>query len=436
MPNSKTWIAILALALAAQAGAATKRTKPAKAPAEPVAIELSHALDKERAERIEPLIARFNGSQDDVRLNLVRRVEGDAPKAINLVTSEEYERFMNNKAKFKPLFDVMREGKQSFDAGKLSPELRGRLSDRKGRLFALPLAYSTPVLYVNKDAFRSAGLNPDQPPKSWHEVQEAAGKLVDAGSHCPYTTSWPAWVLLDNMSAWNGAEVADAKGRLAFNGMIQIKHIAMLSSWYKSKYFSYFGRRDEADRRFASGECAMLTSSSSLFPSLHRNKSLKVGVSALPYHDDVRGAPQNTLADGSSLWIANGLKPAETRGVAKFISYVLGPEVQIEMTVAGGFMPMTPVARAAAASKLLAADLAGLNVAYAELQGKTSAPAVRVAQVEPLHEIVDEELETVWANRKPAKQALDDAVERGNDALQKMAKAKNDELKKLKTAKR
>ena len=424
MPNFKIWIVICGLALATQATAAAKRAAVAKAPAEPVAIELSHSLDEERAERLEPLIARFNGSQDDVHITLARRVEGDAPKAINLVTTQEYERFMDNKAKFKPLFDVMREGKQSLDAGKLSPELRGSLSDRKGRLFALPLAYSTPVLYVNKDAFREAGLNPDQPPKTWFEVQQAAGKLADAGSRCPYTTSWPAWIQLDNMSAWNGADVADAKGRVAFNGMIQIKHIAMLSSWYKSKYFSYFGRRDEADRRFASGECAMLTSSSSLFPSLIRNKSLNIGVSALPYHDDIRGAPQNTLADGASLWIANGLKPAETRGVAKFISYVLGPEIQIELTVAGGFLPMTPVARAAAASKLLAADLAGLNVAYAELQGKASAPVVRVAQVESLHAIVDEELETVWANRKPAKQALDDAVERGNDALQQEAKAK------------
>ena len=424
MSNVKTWIAILGLALAAQAGAATKRAPVAKAPADPVPIELSHSLDEERAERMEPMLARFNNSQSDVRIRLVRRVEGDAPKAINLVTRQEYERFMNNKAKFKPLHEVMREGREPLDARKLSPELRDVLSDSRGRLFALPVAFSTPVLYINKDAFRKAGLNPDVPPKSWFELQEAAGKLFDAGSQCPYTTSWPTWVHIDNLSAWNGAEVSDAKGHLTFNGLVQIKHIAMMSTWYKSKYFSYFGRRDEADRRFANGDCGMLTSSSSLFSSLSANKSLSVGVSPLPYHDDVRGAPQNTLADGSSLWIANGLKPAETRGVAKFVSYVLGPEAQIELTIAGGFLPMTPIARAAASSKLLAADLAGLQVAYAELQGKSSLPVVRVAQVESLHDIVDEELETVWADRKPAKAALDDAVQRGNAILQKESKSK------------
>lgn len=257
MNFTTTWIAIIGLALAVPAGAATKRVPPPTRPATPAMIEFSHSLDEESAERIEPMIERFNATQQDVQIKLVRRVEGDAPKAINLVTSQEYDRFMNNKAKFKPLYAVMREGKQAFDANKLAPELRAGLSDRKGQLFALPVAFSTPVLYINKEAFSKAGLNPEAPPTSWQALQDAAGKLADSGSQCPYTTSWPAWVHIDNLSAWNGAEVSDAKGQLAFNGLIQIKHVAMMATWYKSKYFSYFGRRDEADRRFANGDCAM-----------------------------------------------------------------------------------------------------------------------------------------------------------------------------------
>lgn len=430
MHHSRLVIALTGLVLAVSASAApakaVKPTKTAKAPVStvspgtPVQIELSHQLDEERAERIEPLIDRFNSQNKDVQIKLVRRVEGDDPKQINLVTSEEYEHFVTRKAKFKPLDEVMREGKQAFDASKLSPEMRGRLNENKGKLISLPVAFSTPVLYINKAAFRKAGLNPDQPPKTWAEAQETAGKLVDAGNRCAFTTSWPAWVHIDNLSAWNGAEVSDAKGKLDFNGLVQIKHLAMLTTWYKAKYFTYFGRRDEADRRFANGECAMLTSSSSLFADLATKKDLEVGVSPLPYHDDVRGAPQNTLADGASLWIASGLKPAETKGVAKFISYVLSPEVQIDLTVSGGFLPMTPVARAAASSKLLKENLAGLNVAYAELQGRTSVPVVRVSQVSAVRNIIDEEMEAVWANKIPPKQGLDNAVQRGNALLQPM----------------
>ena len=42
----------------------------------PVQIQLSHQLDEERAERLEPLIEQFNSQQKDVQLSLVRRVEG------------------------------------------------------------------------------------------------------------------------------------------------------------------------------------------------------------------------------------------------------------------------------------------------------------------------------------------------------------------------
>ncbi|MFZ4537809.1 extracellular solute-binding protein [Propionivibrio sp.] len=419
MHFSRIFMAVSGLILAAPAIAAPV---PAPAPAS-APIEFSHQLDEERAARIEPLIERFNAQQKDVQIRMVRRVEGEAPKQINLVTREEHSRFLANKAKFRPLHEVMREARQPLDSSKLSYELRAGLADAKGQLFALPVAFSTPVLYFNKAALRKAGLNPERPPKTWLEIQEVSGKLFVSGSRCPFTTSWPAWVHIDNLSAWNGAEVADAKGKLVFNGLVQIKHVAMMATWHKSKYFSYFGRRDEADRRFASGECAMLTSSSSLYGSLSESKTLEVGVSTLPYHDDVRGAPQNTLADGGSLWIGNDLKPAETKGVAKFINYILGPEVQIELTVAGGFLPITPVARAAASSKLLQSDLAGLNVAYSQLQGKTSSPTVRVSQIEPVRIIVEEELETVWANKKPAKEALDDAVQRGNAVLQAKAAA-------------
>ena len=390
-----------------------------------VTIDLSHHLDEIQAERLEPLVENFNKQNKGIEVKLIRRVEGDAPRQLNLVTRDEYSHFMDNKASFKPLHQVMREAKVSFDTSKLAPELRDSLVDAKGQLFALPVAFSTPVLYINKEAFRKAGLDPESPPRTWADTQDAAGKLVAAGSQCPYTTSWPAWVLIDNVSAWNGADVNDDKGRLNFNGLLQIKHVAMMATWYKSKYFAYFGRRDEADRRFANGECGMLTSSSSLFSKFTESGKLDIGVSPLPYHDDVRGAPQNTLADGASLWVAGGLKPAETKAVARFVNYVLGPEVQIGLTLAGGFLPMTSVARTAAGSQLLKADLNGLQVAYDQLKGKTSAPKVRVSQVEPVRRIVEEELESVWANRKPAKEALDHAVQRGNAALTTfLAKAK------------
>ena len=424
MRSIKILPALFALAFVLPVSAAPKAKPQVAVKAVMTEIEFSHQLDEARAERLEKVVERFNTQQKEARVTLIRHVMNDAPKEINLATRDDLARFIANRAKFKPLHEVMRDAKEPLDSAKFSPELRVGIVDSKGKLFALPVALATPVLYYNKVAFRKAGLDPDQPPKTWWAVQQAADKLFDAGSRCPYTTSWPTWVHIDNLSAWNGGEVADAKGNLAFNGLVQVKHVAMLATWHKSKFFSYFGRRDEADNRFAAGECGMLTSSSALYGELHENSKIEIGVAPLPYHDDVRDAPQHTLADGASLWVGAGKTPAEYKAVGRFMSFLLGPEMQVEMTVAGGFLPMTPVARAASNSKLLSTDLEALQIAYRQLQSKNTMRALRVSQIEQVRLIIDEELEAVWANKKPAKEALDTAVQRGNVVLPALLKAR------------
>ncbi|WP_353849856.1 extracellular solute-binding protein [Accumulibacter sp.] len=132
------------------------------------------------------------------------------------MTREEQARFVAAKANFKPLHQVMKEANVPPRRRKTRARTARRPQRCPGNLFALPIALSTPVLFINKTAFRKAGLDPEKPPKTWAETQQAADKLFDAGSTCPYTTSWPAWVHIDNLSSWNGVEVADAKRQTQF----------------------------------------------------------------------------------------------------------------------------------------------------------------------------------------------------------------------------
>ena len=55
---------------------------------------------------------------------MVRRVQGDAPKDLYLVTREEQARFIAAKGAFKPLHQVMKEENVPFDGGKLQRGLR------------------------------------------------------------------------------------------------------------------------------------------------------------------------------------------------------------------------------------------------------------------------------------------------------------------------
>lgn len=413
-------VAAVTLALACSVAQAkpAKAVKQAAAPAPAVSneFELAHNLGPVGEDRLQAVVDRFN-KESGSTLKLVRLEKGARPAAINLVRRYDMGDILSQPKQFVPLHEMMAKAGVPLNVGELSGDLKAGVMDAKGRLVALPVVYSTPVLFYNKNAFRKAKLNPEQPPKTWFEMQGMLDKLQDAGYACPYTSSWPVWVHVDNVSSVSGVPATNDKGQLVFNGLPQVKHLAMMATWTKANYFKLFGRRDEASAKFHEGECAMITTDSREHTDFRDAKGVELGVAPLPYHDDVYGGRQSTLADGASLWIGAGRPAAQYAQVAKFVSFILSPEMQVEMVRVYGGLPLTAAARAAARSKLLQDGDKTLEIAYASLNGNGSKPAMRVANIDPVRIITNEELESVWDDKKPAKAALDAAVHRGNAVL-------------------
>ena len=401
---------------AVQAKSAKPAAKPSAAPAVPAEFELAHNLGPVGEDRLQGVVDRFN-KETGSALKLVRLEKGDKPATLNLVRRYDASAVMAQSKQFVPLYQVMEKARQPLNIGDLAGELKAGVVDSKGRLVALPVLYSTPVLFYNKNAFRRAKLDPEQPPKTWFEMQGMLDKLQEAGYACPYTSSWPVWIHVDNVSAISGVPAATDKGQLTFNGLPQVKHIAMMATWTKAQYFKVFGRRDEASAKFHDGECAMITTDSREFTDFRDAKGVELGVAPMPYHDDVYGGRQASLADGASLWVGSGRSAAQYKEAAKFVSFLLSPEMQVELVRVYGGLPMTAAARAAVRSKLLQDDEKTLQVAYASLKGNGGKPAVRVANIDPVRIVANEELEAVWADKSPAKAALDTSVNRGNALL-------------------
>ncbi len=406
---------VCASALAAKP-AAKAAAKAAPAPAVAADFELAHNLGPAGEEQLQAVVDRFNKEMGG-NLKLSRLEKGEKPAGLNLVRRYDISDILVQPKSFVPLYEMMAKAGQPLNLADLSPDLKAGTVDGKGRLVALPLVYSTPVLFYNKNAFRKAKLDPEQPPKTWFEMQGVLDKLQDAGYACPYTSSWPVWVHVDNVSAVSGLPAVSDKGVLTFNGLPQVKHIAMMATWAKANYFKVFGRRDEASARFHDGECAMITTDSREHVGFRDAKGVELGVAPLPYHDDVYGGRQHTLADGGSLWVGAGKSAAEYKQAAKFVSFLLSPEMQIEMVRIYGGLPLTAAARSAARSTLLQDGDKTLEVAYASMKGRGTANVPHVTDTDPIRIITSEELEAVWSDKKPAKAALDTAVSRGNAVL-------------------
>ncbi|MBS1198611.1 MAG: carbohydrate transporter substrate-binding protein family [Proteobacteria bacterium] len=426
--HSLLFFLVLAISMPALAAKAPKSAKAAKAPkaakvekkTEPASskseILLSHSFRTEAAAELQKLVDRFNETNPAVPVKLVRQEAGGKPVMLNILRRTQVADFVADKSTFKPLYGVMKDAKEKLEVS-LSPDLKAGVSDEKGRLVALPLAYATPVLFYNKNAFRKAKLDPEKPPTNWEQMQETVIKLGEAGFKCPYTTSWLTWIHIDNISALSGSPVVNAKGELSFNTLMQVKHIAKLATWKKANVMQMYGQRNEADEKFRDGTCAMLTTDSWAHTEFRDAQGVELGVAPLPHHEDGYIKRQFTLADGPSLWIASGYKAPEYKVAAKFIAFLLTPAVQVELASIYGHLPLTEAARAALKSKALRDRSQTLEVAYASMNGKGASNPLRISAMDAVRIITDEELEKAIDSKLAPKEALDNAVTRGNAML-------------------
>lgn len=406
-------------------------------------IVLWHALSGATGDQLLQLVERFNASQsayqivpvykgseqDTVKAGLEAQRAGNPPHILQ-IDELAADAALQARNAFRPVYQVMQEAREPLKPGLYVKAVSERFSDAQGRLVSLPFNTATPVLFYNRDVFATAGLDPDDPPRTWMKVQQAALKLMDSQSvNCAYTTDAPAWVHVENLLAWHNEPLSERGSRgmqekLVFNARLLMRHIGLLSSWVKSGLFSYYGRRNEGEMKFAEGECAMLTGSSSSYGDIVQKARFRLGVSPLPFHDDFPGAPFHTLVGGGSLWVMSGSKKAEYKGVAKFLSFLSQPEVQAQWHQATGFLPAIAEAFELGDRQGYYQINPGIDVPVRQVHGTVPHQRVkreRNGHAAWLRSIADEELEAVWAQRKTPKQALDDAVERGNRLLQTLA---------------
>lgn len=386
-------------------------------------ISLRHDLDGKALDTLATLVLRFNDEQKGKGRVLLQDSRGlenrNALPHLALLDPGDSMEFFAGQPRFRPLHEVMREAGQKFDAAQFYPQVADAVDDASGRIQALPLALALPVLLTNRAALRKAGLDPDLPVRTWWELQKVAGAIYAHGSKCPLTASRFAWIHVENVATQAGEAVVAQGGRgdkVMVNGMVNVKHLALLASWQKSRYFHYSGPGREGNQRFLSGECAMLTGESSLYAEAKR-AGIDVGVGPLPYYDDVYAAkPADVLPDGAGLWVLAGHKKEDYQLAARFMAFLLRPEVQKDWVLATSYLPMTPGAVTALRDSGIPQSLLDAAQKRLSVSNKGSTRAKHGPIRDRLHEFLGEEVAFVWNSGRPAKEALDNTVRRVNDA--------------------
>jgi len=408
-------------------------------------IQWWHSMTAVNNEWVNDLAKQFNESQKEYKIvptfkgtydesmtaSIAAFRSGNAPHILQ-VFEVGTATMMASKGAVIPVGQVMKDAGEKFDPAAYIPAVAGYYTAPNGQMLSFPFNSSTTIFYINKDAFKAAGLPTDKAPSTWPEVVAAAAKLKASGHKCPFTTAWQNWTQVESFSAWHNVEFASkANGlqgldaRLKVNSPLHQRHIENLASMSKQGLFIYKGRGNVPEASFVSGECAMINTSSGFYGNVAKNAKFAYGLAPLPYYPDVPGAPQNTVIGGASLWVMSGKKPAEYKGVAKFFSFISTPEVQSASHKRTGYLPVTTASYKLTEESGFYKQNPGTDVAVTQMIRKVTdkSRGIRLGNYVQIRAIEDEELEQVWGGKKTAKEALDSIVTRGNEQLERFQKA-------------
>lgn len=411
-------------------------------------IQFWHAMQGANNDMIEELAKEFNASQTQYKVVPVYKGEYNdtlnagiaafrAHKAPDIlqVFDAGTGTMVAARGAIVPIEKVMKDAHVPFKISDYLPGIVSYYSTAKGELLSFPFNSSSPILYYNKKEFQAAGLDPSTPPKTWPEVFADAKKLKASGAaKCGLTSTWMTWIQLENFSAWNNVPYATLDNglggihpKLVFDSPVFVKHFQEFADLEKAGVFSYGGRQSQAKAKFISGECAMMTESSGGIGDVV-NAKLDFGTGPMPYYPNLKGAPQNTIPGGASLWVMAGEPKSHYPGIAKFFQFLSRTDVQVKLHEITGYLPATKAAYAAAKKDGFYQKNPGRETPILQMIGKPptdNSRGVRLVNLPQVRDIEDNEIEAMLAGKEDAKTALTNAVTKGNAAIAEAVKALN-----------
>jgi sn-glycerol 3-phosphate transport system substrate-binding protein len=431
----KPWtVSALALVLATLLAA-----PPALAKTE---VHFWHAMTGQLGEAVNELVKQFNESQSEYEVKPLRK--GSYAETLTAAIAayrqkshphivqvfEVGTQTMMLSGAIYPVYQLMKEQEIKVDWKDFIAPVVGYYS-KDGNLYSMPFNSSTPIFYYNKDAFQKAGLDPAKPPLTWKQVEEYARKLIASGAaKCGFSTGWPSWTMVENMHAWHDQPFATKRNgfdgldvQLLINKEFGVKHIGQLAAWQKDNIYSYGGRAGAADPKFVNGDCAMYIQSSALIGGFTRGVKFQWATAQLPHW----GPPYNkatSIIGGATLWVFRGKPAAENRGTAQFLKFMSDTNQQMWWHVTTGYLAISN----SAVRNLEAGYHFKKNpdqfTAFAQLTKGKAGPnsqGLRLGNFVQIRDVIEGELENIFAGKKPAKQGLDDAVAKSNDMLKEFA---------------
>lgn len=220
-------------------------------------------------------------------------------------------------------------------------------------VWSLPWNSSNPLLYYNKGMFEAAGLDPNDPPSTFAEVDAACEAImaVQADLGVEACINWPmvTW-FIEQWVAMQDAVIANndnGRSARATEMLYTDPAVELVVSWWASLaekgYYTYSGSPNDYTGegiRFLSKKTAMTINSTAgltLFQNFSVAQGIDLGVAPLPIPNE--DADNGGTVGGASVWITSGHSEAELQAATNFLFFLTNTANDIAWHKGSGYFP-------------------------------------------------------------------------------------------------
>ena len=219
-----------------------------------------------------------------------------------------------------------------------------------GKTWSIPFQRSTAIFYYNKDAFKDAGLDPENFPKTWANLAAAAEKLTKRDSS-GRVTRWGIKMAGDLGNAqWTfGALANQAEQKLMNEAGTEVyfnqpKTIEAMAFWH-SLAAQHHATPDgvsnwpQLSPDFLEGNTAIIQFTTGGLPNFRDKAKFPFGVAGLAG----KNSP-HTVVGGGNMYFFKSASPAERQAALRFARWISAPERAADWSMRSGYIATSPAA--------------------------------------------------------------------------------------------
>ena len=399
---------------------------------QPVQLTYWKSLEGPRHDAQVKLADDFNAQRADVKValehvgayaaaaeKLTAALAGNTPPDVMLLTVDQHMPAFARQGALLPLDEFARTDK-SAQMDKYAPGFI-KNGTKGGKLYQIPLARSTPLLYFNKDHFKAAGL-PETAPTTWEQVVEYGQKLTRAGvvqaagaeprtRAVQVTAGW--WPFQSIVWAFGG-KYSDDKFNPTVAQNEGVQAVQFLVDLVK-RHQAARGYKGGAQNQFLQGQLSMIFQSTANLTQVEQAAQFRVGAAFMPRQKD-RAVP----GGGSGLTIIQSIPREKQEAGWEFTKFATNTPNTIYFSQQTGYMVVRTDAADDPTYKKFLADNPNAKVTFDQMQHvRTQDSIVEVPQVTPT---IEAHLWSILAEDKPVRQTLEELQRQMTTLAQSVAK--------------